>query len=148
MTVQLLAPWVSWTRLAIIVIGFGWIPCVYLWHRLIEDSEPIRAGLIFALFLWATFFPWMLLLSVLLPTHKLRILGMPVVFLVLYFTARSPPPFINATPGSVLWFVLWLTTCIAVTLLVPQFTTIAAFVIHVVKDVKARWTRRRTRRAN
>lgn len=139
MTVQQLAPWVRWMRRGIIVVGFGWVSCLFVWHRLIEHRESNRAGLIVALFAWSVIFPWLLLLSVLLPTHKLRIVGMPVVFLVLYFTSTSPPPFGNVTPGSTLWLGLWLTTCIAVTLLVPQLTTIVAFVIFVAKDVKTRW---------
>ncbi|MEH2513226.1 hypothetical protein V1291_004580 [Nitrobacteraceae bacterium AZCC 1564] len=142
MTVQPLVPWVRWTRTGVIGIGLGWVPCLFLWHRFIEHSEVIRAGLIVALFAWSMIFPWLLLLSLLLPTHKLRIVGMPVVFLVWYLTATSPQPFGNLTPESAPWLALWLTTCVAVTLLVPQFTTIAAFVIFVAKDLRKRWMRR------
>jgi hypothetical protein len=139
MTVQPLAPWVRWTRIAVIAIGIGWLPCVYFWYRFIAPDESIRLIMIASIFLWATFFLWMLVLSVLLPTHKARLIGMPLVFVVLHLTAQSPPSLSNETAISLLWGALWLTTCVAITLLMPQFTTLAAFMIHVMKRVKARW---------
>ncbi|WP_424630278.1 hypothetical protein [Bradyrhizobium sp. SYSU BS000235] len=102
-----------------------------------------------ALFYWLIVFPWILLLSVLLPTHKLRIVGMPWLCVVQCFLpSQSPQPLGNMTSWNALWLGLWLVTCVAVTLLVPQLTTVVAFIIFAVKDMRKRWMRRRMGRAN
>jgi hypothetical protein len=72
------------------------------------------------LFLTAIFLPLSLLLSLILPTHKSRIIAVPPVLLVLFWIVSSG----SRVP---LYMLMWITTFTAIGLLIPQHSTVEFF---------------------
>jgi hypothetical protein len=78
------------------------------------------------LFLTAIFLPLSLVLSLVLPTFKSRIITLPPILLVLFWIvssgSRVPP-----------YMLLWITTFTAIGLLVPQLSTVESFFRRLVR---------------
>jgi hypothetical protein len=118
MSVLPLAPWVNKTRKVILWLGFGWLLAVYLMG--LGDKQGGHWTFIGMLFLTALFLPLSLVLSLILPTYKSRIIAVPPLLLVLFWIvssgSRVPP-----------YMLLWITTFTAIGLVIPQHSTVEYF---------------------
>lgn len=126
MSVLPLEPWVNYTRKAILWVGFGW-PAVGFFLGSSSDSESLTWALIGVTFMSMMFMPVAFVVALFLPTYKLRIFGVPLVLILVFWWKSSqsttydgfnlPPP-----------MMLWISTFTAVTLLIPQLSSVVAFI--------------------
>ena len=124
MSVLPLPRWVVKTRRVILWVGLGWLLAVYLIG--LGDKRGGHWVFIGMLFLTAIFLPLSLVLSLILPTFKSRIITVPPILLVLFWIvssgSRVPP-----------YMLLWITTFTAIGLLVPQHSTVESFFRRLVR---------------
>jgi hypothetical protein len=120
MSVLPLDPWVLKTRKVILWVGLGWPPAAILLTGLFAKRGGVDWAIIGILFLTTIFAPLSLVLSLILPTYKSRIIAVPPVLLVLFWIissgARVPP-----------YMLLWVISFTAIGLLIPQWSSIEAF---------------------
>jgi hypothetical protein len=105
----------------ILWVGFGWPLAVILLTGLLAKRGGVDWAMIGILFLAAIFLPMSLVLSLLLPTYKSRIIAVPPILLVLFWIVSSGfriPPYM----------LLWITTFTAIGLVIPQHSTMELFV--------------------
>src|SRR5258707_15129690 len=110
-----LAPWVRKTRKAILWVGFGWPIAAYIIAPGQKGSSIWAA--IGVMFLATIFVPPSLVLSLLLPTYKSRIIAMPPLLVAVFWAISgqfSIPPFM----------LLWITTFTAIGLVIPEYSTL------------------------
>jgi hypothetical protein len=130
MSVLPLDPWVIKTRKVILWVGLGW-PVAAFFMAFGQTGGGIWAA-IGATFLATVFVPPSLLFSLMLPTHKIRIVGVPLLLLGVYWWHSSQS--YNYTKFSIHpIMLLWLTTFTAVALLVPQWSSVALFIYRLIK---------------
>jgi hypothetical protein len=124
MSVLPLPRWAVKTRRVILWVGLGWLLAVYLIG--LGDKRGGHWVFIGMLFLTAIFLPLSLVLSLVLPTFKSRIITLPPILLVLFWIvssgSRVPP-----------YMLLWITTFTAIGLLVPQLSTVESFFRRLVR---------------
>jgi hypothetical protein len=114
--------WVSKVRAAVMLVGFAWIPFLLIVGMLNEtnhgrDFAFVMIGILFMLFMLAA--PT-LLCAALLPTHKARLLGSPLVLIAwsIFLFARDPSSHVNMpSPMSML---PWGLTCLAILVALPE----------------------------
>ena len=118
MSVLPLPRWIVKTRKAILWVGLGWLLAVFL----IGLGYERRGHWVFIgmLFLTVIVLPLSLMLSLILPTYKSRIIVVPPVLLVLFWIVSSG---LRAPP----YMLLWITTFTAIGLLIPQHSTLEFF---------------------
>jgi hypothetical protein len=106
------------TRKAILLVGSAW-PLVVLILSLGEGSlDPF--AVIGVMFLGVAFVPPSLVLGVVLPTYKSRIMVVPPVLVGIYWWMSSTSSFYSGfsiQPSMM----MWITTFTAIGLLVPQY---------------------------
>lgn len=126
MSVPPLEPWVNYTRKAILWVGFGW-PAVSLFLSSSKDSESLTWSLIGITFMGMMFMPVALLAGFVLPTYKLRIFGVPLALILAFWWKASQSATYNGfnLPPPMM---LWISTFTAITLLIPQSSSMVAFV--------------------
>jgi hypothetical protein len=120
MSVVPLTSWVNRTRKVMLWVGFGWPPMVILLTGLLAKRGGVDWAIVGILFLTAIFLPLSLVLSLLLPTYKSRIIAVPPVLLALFWIVSSGfriPPYM----------LLWITTFTAIGLVIPQHSTMELF---------------------
>lgn len=119
-------PWVRNARKAVLVVGFGWLAFVLLSGLFASGPASLIWSMIGAAFMMTMFVPVALLMSVLLPTYQARMIGIPIGMVLLFWQLSSQsadykgftiPPYMA----------LWIVTFTAITLLLPQVTTVMAF---------------------
>jgi hypothetical protein len=118
MSVLPLDPWVLKTRKVILWIGFSWPVLVVFLSSLLEKRGGGEWAMIGTLFLVTLFAPLSLVLSLILPTYKSRIIVVPPVCLFVFLIVsgfRAPPIML-----------LWITTFTAIGLLIPQWSSMRA----------------------
>ena len=124
MSVLPLPRWVVITRKAILWVGFGWPVAAHLMVPGEKGSNHWAA--IGVIFLATIFVPPSLVLSLVLPTYKLRIIAVPTLLIAIYWgfysTAHDYEGF-KIHP----FMVLWITTFTAIGLLIPQHSTVEFF---------------------
>ncbi|MES2599834.1 MAG: hypothetical protein V4602_03385 [Pseudomonadota bacterium] len=126
MSVLPLKPWINKTRNAILWVGFGWPVVIYLINYS-ADQRSIDFTIIGAMFLTTIFVPVAFVVALFMPTYQLRIFGVPLALILVFWWVSSqsatykgfnlPPP-----------MMLWIVTFTAITLLIPQLSSVVAFV--------------------
>lgn len=128
MSILPLKPWVNYTRKAILWVGFGW-PVVGI---ILGSLNPQPASLTWALFgvvfMSAMFLPVALIAAVVLPSYQLRMIGVPLVLILLFWWKASNAASYQGGLNIPLGMWLWIATFTAVTLLIPQTTSMIGFV--------------------
>jgi hypothetical protein len=119
MSVLPLDPWVLKTRKTILWIGFSWPVLVVVLSSLLGKRGGGEWAIIGTLFLATLFAPLSLVLSLILPTYKSRIIVVPPVclFVLLIVSGFRAPPLM----------LLWITSFTAIGLLIPQWSSMRAF---------------------
>jgi hypothetical protein len=121
MSVLPLPRWVIRTRKAILWVGFGWPVTVILLTSLFAKRGGGDWAIIGVLFLATIFAPVTLVVSLILPTYKARIMAVPPLLLALYWIVSNGS---RVAP----YMLLWITTFTAIGLLIPQHSTMELFV--------------------
>lgn len=119
-------PWVRNARRTFLWVGFGWLALALLRGLLSFEPASLTWALIGTAFLAMIFLPAAILLAVLLPTYQARMIGVPVGLVLVFWSVSSQ----SATyQGFSLppYMALWIVTFTAVTLLLPQASTVIAF---------------------
>ena len=127
MSVLPLQPWVNYARKAILWVGFGWpVMAVAASSVFSAPGRPQSDFAIIGLMFMAMFLlPAALVLALILPTHKARILVVPPLsFLFSWWAAKQSANYDGISLP--LQFVLGIVTFTAITLLLPQLSTIVA----------------------
>lgn len=121
MSVLPLDRWVNKARTAILVVGFGW-PALAIAVRSIQQTEWVWVA-VGSLFLASIFGVPALLLGLLLPTYKLRMVVIPILLVALFWALSSQSADYQgfALPSYML---LWITTFTAITLVLPQHSSV------------------------
>jgi hypothetical protein len=119
-----LDPWVANTRKVILWLGFGWPAGIFMMG--LWNSQQAAAWEIILLSLLGAFFiPPAIVLSLILPTYKSRIIAVPLILLS-WELVRSPHDSSFTLQFVLLEVVPWRFTITAITLLIPQFPWIGA----------------------
>jgi len=126
MSVLPLKPWVNQTRNAILWVGFGWPVVIYLINYS-ADQRSIDFTIIGAMFLITIFVPVALVVALFLPTYQLRIFGVPLALIGVFWAVSSQSATYNgfSLPPPMM---LWISTFTAITLLLPELSSVVAFV--------------------
>src|ERR1022692_3386507 len=115
------APWVVKTRKVILWVGFGWLVTAFLMALGGKEGQGTWA-LIGVMFLSGIFVPPSLVLSLILPTYKSRIIAVPALLVIFFWWVASQSNTYNGFNGIILdpykW--LWLTTFTAIGLAIPE----------------------------
>ena len=131
MSVLPLAPWVLQARRGILLLGLAW-PAVVFIKSLGAGAENVTWSVIGIAFMSTVFGPPSLVLSLMLPTYKLRIIVVPpllVLFFWILVGRSSTYSGFNLPPQMVLWIISFT----AITMLIPQFSSIEAFFQRILK---------------
>jgi hypothetical protein len=124
MSVLPLAKWVNRARKIILWVGFSWLPTVALLVSIFGkrgDSEGLSIGIFFVT---ASFLPPALLLSLILPTYKSRIVAVPTVLIVIFLIISAG---IGFSLFNLLLMIPWVATFTAIGLVIPQHSTVEYF---------------------
>jgi hypothetical protein len=124
MSVLPLAKWVNRARKIILWVGFSWLPAVALLISIFGkrgDSEGLGIGIFF---LTASFLPPTLLLSLILPTYKSRMVAVPTVLIVIFLIISAG---IGFSLFNLLLMIAWVATFTAIGLVIPQHSTVEYF---------------------
>jgi hypothetical protein len=124
MSVLPLAKWLNRARKIILWVGFSWLPTVALLVSIFgkrSDSEglDIISSLIIALCL-----PPALLLSLILPTYKSRIVAVPTLLVTICLIVSAGVGF---SLFNLLLMVPWVATFTAIGLVIPQHSKVEYF---------------------
>lgn len=111
-----LEPWVIKTRKAFLWIGLGLPAAGFFYSAIFDNAEKITWGLIGVTFMSTLFLPFALLPLILLPTYKSRIIFIPPLLAIAYFM-------ISGGIGGLQYFLLWIIIFTAITLVIPQSST-------------------------
>lgn len=125
MSVLPLKPWVNKTRNAILWVGFGWPVAIYLINYS-ADQRSIDFTIIGAMFLITIFVPVASVVALFLPTYQLRIFGVPLALILVFWWVSSQSATYNGF-NLPLPMMLWISTFTAITLIIPQLSTVVAF---------------------
>ena len=124
MSVLPLAKWVIRARKIILWVGFSWLPTVALLISIFGkrgDSEGLSIGIVFVT---ASFLPPTLLLSLILPTYKSRIVAVPTVLIVIFLIISAG---IGFSLFNLLLMIAWVATFTAIAVVIPQHSTVEYF---------------------
>jgi hypothetical protein len=124
MSVLPLPRWVVKTRKAILWVGFGWPVAALLMATGQDGPDPFAA--IGVMFLATIFVPPSLVLSVVLPTYKWRIIVVPLLLVAVYWWMYSMAADYNGFKIHP-YMLLWITSFTAIGLLIPQYSTLEYF---------------------
>ena len=115
------APWVVKIRKVILWVGFGWPVAVFLMALGGKEGQGTWA-LIGVMLLSAIFVPPSLVLSLILPTYKSRIIAVPALLVVVFWWVASQSNTYNGFTGITIdpYKLLWLITFTAIGLLIPE----------------------------
>jgi hypothetical protein len=115
------APWVVKTRKVILWVGFGWPVAVFLIALGEKKGQGVWA-LIGTMFLSAIFVPPSLVLSLILPTYKSRIIAVPPLLVIVFWWVASQSNTYNGFNEIIVdpYKLLWLTTFTAIGLVIPE----------------------------
>lgn len=127
MSILPLKPWVNYTRKAILWVGFGSPVAGLIYESLSPQPASLTWSLIGIIFMSTIFLPVALLAAVVLPSYKLRILGVPVALVLLFWWKASGAAGYKGF-NIPLGMMQWIATFTAVTLLLPQTTSLVRFV--------------------
>lgn len=127
MSILPLKPWVNYTRKAILWIGFGLPVAGLIYESLSPQPASLTWSLIGIMFMSAMFLPVALFCAVVLPSYQLRIFGVPVA-LVLFFWWKASGAADYKGFNIPLGMLQWIATFTAITLLLPQTTSLVRFV--------------------
>jgi hypothetical protein len=128
MSILPLKPWVNYTRKAILGVGFGWPVAGFIYATLDPQPASLTWALIGIVFMSAMFLPVALITAVVLPSYQLRIIGVPLVLILLFWWKASNAASYQGSLNIPLGMWLWIVTFTAVTLLVPQTTSMIGFI--------------------
>jgi hypothetical protein len=124
MSVLPLANWVNRARKIILWVGFSWLPAVALLISIFGkrgDSEGLSISIFFVT---ALFLPPALLLSLILPTYKSRIVAVPTVLAVIFLIISAG---IGFSLFDSLLIIPWGATFTAIGLIIPQHSKVEYF---------------------
>jgi hypothetical protein len=124
MSVLPLAKWVNRARKIILWVGFSWLPTVALLTSIFGkrgDGEGLSIGIYF---LTAFFLPPTLVLSLIMPTYKSRIIVVPTVLIAILLMVSAG---IGFSLLGLLVMMPWVATFTAVGLVIPQHSTVEYF---------------------
>jgi hypothetical protein len=120
MSILPLAPWVAKARKAVLWVGFGWPVAVIFLTGFFAKRGGVDWAINGILILTVMFAPISLVLGLILPTYKSRMVVIPPVLLFVYWLVLG---------GSriMLYTVLSIVTLTAIALVVPQHSTLEFF---------------------
>jgi hypothetical protein len=124
MSVLPIAKWVNRARKTILWVGFSWLPAGALLTSIFAkrgDSEGLSIGVFFVR---ALFLPPALLLSLILPTYKSRIVAVPTVLIVIFLIVSAG---IGFSLFNLMLMIPWVATFTAIGLVIPQHSTVQYF---------------------
>lgn len=128
MSILPLKPWVNYTRKVILWVGLGW-PVAGI---ILESLNPQPASLTWAVFgivfVSVMFLPVALIATVVLPSYQLRIIGVPLVLVLMFWWKASNSASYQGSLHIPLGMWQWIATFTAMTLLIPQTTSMIGFV--------------------
>src|ERR1039457_2531918 len=115
------APWVVKTRKVILWVGFGWPVAMFLMALGGKEGQGTWA-LIGVMLLSATFLLPSLVLSLILPTYKSRIIAVPALLVIVFLCVGSQSNTYNGFNGIIIdpYKLLYLTTFTAIALVSPE----------------------------
>jgi hypothetical protein len=121
MSVIPMDPWSNKARIAILLVGFGW-PALAVVAPSNQNAEWVWVA-VGSLFLATIFGVPAVLLGLLLPTYKLRMVVIPILLIALFWAVSSQSAYYQgfALPPYML---LWITTFTAITLVLPQHSSV------------------------
>lgn len=128
MSILPLKPWVNYTRKAVLWVGFGWPVAGFIYEMLDPQPASLTWALIGAVFMSAVFLPVALIAAVVLPSYQLRMIGVPLVLIALFWWKASNSASYQGGLNIPLGMWQWIATFTAVTLLIPQTTSMIGFV--------------------
>ncbi len=109
------------------LVGFAWVPYLLIVGMLNETNHgrDFAFVMIGILFMLSMFVAPILLCSVLLPTHKARLLGSPLILLAcfIFLFARDPSSHVNMP--SALSMIPWGLTCLAILVTLPELPLVS-----------------------
>jgi len=104
------------TRKAFLWVGLGWPVAGFFYGSIFGEHSSTTWALIGATFLGMLFLPVALLPLILLPTYKSRIIFVPPLLAITYCM-------ISGGVGGLQYFLIWIVTFTAITLVIPQAST-------------------------
>jgi hypothetical protein len=112
--------WVVKTRKAVLWVGLGWPVAVLLLSDFTAKCATVTWTFIGIAFLATIFGSVAVVLSLILPSYKSRIIVVPPLLIVVFWIVSS---------GSLVppYMLLWITTFTAIGLLIPQHSTLEYF---------------------
>ncbi len=123
MSVLPLPRWVVITRKAILWVGLGWPVAVFLLNDFTSKRATVAWTFIGIAFLATIFGSVAVVLSLILPTYKRRIIIVPPLLVGLYWWVSSTSHDYNGFSIHP-YMLLWITTFTATGLLIPQHSTV------------------------
>jgi hypothetical protein len=124
MSVLPLANWVNRARKIILWVGFSWLPTVALLISIFGKRGDSEGLSIVIFFVTALFLPPALLLSLILPTYKSRIIAVPPVLIVIFLIISAG---IGFSLFNLLLIIPSVATFTAIGLIIPQHSTVEYF---------------------
>jgi hypothetical protein len=121
MSVLPLANWVNRARKIILWVGFSWLPTVALLISIFGKRGDSEGLSIVIFFVTALFLPPALLLSLILPTYKSRIIAVPPVLIVIFLIISAG---IGFSLFNLLLIIPSVATFTAIGLIIPQHSTV------------------------
>lgn len=120
MSVLPLPRWVVKTRKTVLWVGLGWPVAVLLLTDFTAKRATVTWTFIGIAFLATIFGSVAVVLSLILPSYKSRIIVVPPLLIVVFWIVSS---------GSLVppYMLLWITTFTAIGLLIPQHSTLEYF---------------------
>ena len=110
-------------RAAVMLVGFAWIPYLLIAGMLNETNHgrDFAFVVIGSVFMLGMLTAPILLCSVLLPTHKARLLGSPLVLLACFIFLSAWGSSSHVNLPSPLSIAPWILTCVAILVALPEF---------------------------
>jgi hypothetical protein len=116
-------PWVERSRQCVLYLGFAW-PVASALLSLFSGPDYLVWGLIGVTFMAFMFTPVAVILSIVVPTMKARLFGVPILLFV-FINWTSNGSNVNYPTG--LPSVLWIVTFTAITMLMPEVGSVRRF---------------------
>lgn len=119
--------WFTSTRKFVVLLGLGWLPAVLLFQGLGERGfgRDFDFAIIGVMFMFGIFAIPTLLLSVIVPTHKDRLVIVPLLLFAYFdwkFDRNS-----SAHPPSMVAALQWVVTFTAIALVIPEIPLVGRF---------------------